>query len=62
MKSKVDLSQLKWEIEHMRRHDEIYIFLCKTLKPLGRWKYKKRGDPTKGHSMIGNPRRKKKVG
>jgi hypothetical protein len=53
MKSKIDLKQLGYEIEHMNRWDEIYLFLRENLTKVDHWKQKARGNPIKGHSMIG---------
>jgi hypothetical protein len=57
MRSKVDLNQLRLEIQKMTRHDDIYIFLRDELSKVDHWKLKARGNPTKAF----NSRRRKGI-
>ena len=53
MKSKVDLNQLRLEIQKMTRHDDIYIFLRDELTKVDHWKKQRRGDPIKAYNSRG---------
>ena len=53
MKSKIDLKQLRLEIQKMTRHDEIYLFLRDELTKVDNWKKQARGNPIKGYRSRG---------
>ena len=50
--TKIDLDQLRLEIQSMKRHQPIYRILRDELKKLGFWKFRKRGNPSKGYRMM----------
>ena len=53
MASKINLSQLKVEIQHLKRWQALYKALKEELTKVDHWKNAGRGDPIKAHSMIG---------
>ena len=50
--TKINLEQLSQEIRVMNRTHALYRVLRDELKLLGFWKYRKRGDPSKGYKAM----------
>ena len=48
---KIDLEQLKTEIQVMKRHQPLYKMLKEELTNLGFWKNRPRGNPKKGYKI-----------
>jgi hypothetical protein len=51
MATKIDLEQLRNEIQKIHRSHKLYKVLKEELTKQGYWKNKKRGDPVKAFSM-----------
>lgn len=51
--TKMDLAQLRIEIQRMRRTHVLYGVLKEELSGLGYWKNKARGDPVKAYAARG---------
>jgi hypothetical protein len=52
--TKINLDQLKKEIKELKRHQPLYRLLRDELLLLGFWKFKGRGNPSKGYKAMRN--------
>ena len=55
--SKINLEQLRIEVQNMKRHQEIYKVLKEELSILGFWRNRPRGNPLKGFNKGWGKRR-----
>ncbi len=51
-RSKLDLEELRIELQHLNRFQKIYMVLKEELGKLGYWRNKARGNPAKGYAMM----------
>jgi len=48
-KTKIDLEQLRYEIQHLNNRKDLYFVLKEELTKIDHWKQQQRGDPAKAY-------------
>ena len=52
-KTKIDIEQLRYEIQHLNNRKDLYFVLKEELTKINHWKQQPRGNPKKAYSMRG---------
>ena len=52
-KTKINLEQLRYEIQHLNNRKDLYFVLKEELSKINHWKQQGRGNPAKAYSMRG---------